>query len=667
MVERRFQEAVACWNAGRPFEAESLCAALLREFPGHLDAQRLLAQILASSSRIDAAIALRRRIAARAPSDGLNLLQLATLLQQSGERSTACALLDSVVASQPRFAAAHAARALALVGMNRDTELLASVERATALDAQGSNPVVLQTGYQLLQLGRAAAAYEVFSRLLASQPGDIRAQQACVITLIAMNRYEEALPGLTALQATRQSIDYLPGITLHAKLQCCDWTDIDAARAAVTEAVRRGERADVPLAFIVHNDSPAYQRRCAETYVAEKCVAQGKALPRPASGLTDRIRVAYLSSDLRDHAVGQLLVEVFERHDRSRFETFAFSTGYDDGSALRARIRRSFEHFVDAAAWSDRTLAERIAAAGIDILVDLGGHSLGGRMPALADKPARIQIGFLGFPGTSGARFIDYLIADRHVLPLQSREFYAEHVVYMPHTFLPTDGAPRAAARAALAAPRAAAGLPATGFVFCCFNGAHKILPEMFASWMRLLVAVPDSVLWLRDVAGAAKRNLAREAASRDVDPARILFATRTTTRTEHYARFALADLFLDTHPYNAHTTASEALGLGVPVVTLRGASFASRVAASLLEACGLGRLAVDTPEEYERLALRLARNPAELADLKTELQARRESAALFDTAGYCRDLESAYESIWARRLRGEAASTLWVGERRWE
>jgi len=671
VAEGRFQKAVACWRDGRPAEAESLCTALLRDSPGHLDAHRLLAQILASSSRIAGAIAIRRRVADLAPRDDLNLLHLASLLQLSGEHAAACALLDRVIERQPGCAAAHAARALALVGLNRDGDVLDAVQRALGLDPRGTNPIVLQTGYQLLRVGRIGTAYETFSRLLEAQPADMRVQQARVITLIGMSRYEEALPALAALQASGQPIDYLPGIVLHAKLQCCDWTDIAAARAAITAAVRRAERADVPLAFMVHNDSPADQRRCAEIYVADKCrtgqtgpAGPGpRALRRPEAAAAGRIRLAYLSADFRDHAVGQLLAGVLARHDRSRFETFAFSTGYDDGSELRRRIERSFEHFVDAAAWSDRTLAERIAAAGIDILVDLGGHSMGGRTSALADKPAPIQVGFLGFPGTSGARFIDYLIADRHVLPPRDRAHYTEQVIYMPHTYLPTDGAPAVAAGAGAGAgaQRTAAGLPANGFVFCCFNGAHKLSPEIFALWMRLLAAQPQSILWLRAVADVAKRNLAREAAKHGVDPDRILFAARTATRTEHYARFALADLFLDTHPFNAHTTASEALGVGVPVLTLRGASFASRVATSLLEACGLGRLAVETPEDYERLALRLARSPRELADLKAVLQAGRSTVPLFDTAGYCRHLESAYEQIWARRLRGEAAATLWV------
>lgn len=648
------------WQGGRPFEAQSLCEALLREHPGHLDAHRLLAQILTSSSRIAGAIAVRRRLSALAPLDEVNWLQLANLLQQSGESAAACALLDRIVERQPGFAAAHAARGLALVGLNRDHDVLEAVERALRLDPRQTHPVVLQTGYQLLQLGRIGTAYETFSRLLESQPQDTRAQQARVITLIGMNRYEEALPGLLALQASRQPIDYLPGIVLHAKLQCCDWSEIDAARAAIREAVRRGERADVPLAFMVHSDSPAEQRRCAEIYVADKCPS-GAAAPLPsAARVASRIRIAYLSGDFREHAVGQLIVGVLERHDRSRFEVFAFSTGHDDGSALRARIAGAVEHFIDAVAWSDRTLAERIAAAGIDILVDLGGHSMTGRTAALAGKPAPIQVGFLGYPGTSGARFIDYLVADPRVLRPQDQEHYTEQVIYLPHSYLPTDGAPAAAPRP----QRIEAGLPVRGFVFCCFNGAHKISPESFALWMRLLAAVPASVLWLRDVASAAKRNLTRTAAKHGVDPGRILYAPRTATRREHYARFALADLFLDTHPYNAHTTASEALGVGVPVLTLRGAGFASRVAASLLEACGLGRLAVDTPEDYERLALELARNPGELAELQASLRAARTTAPLFDTMRYCRDLESAFDHIWARSQRGEAPTTLWVEAR---
>jgi predicted O-linked N-acetylglucosamine transferase (SPINDLY family) len=307
------------------------------------------------------------------------------------------------------------------------------------------------------------------------------------------------------------------------------------------------------------------------------------------------------------------------------------------------------------AAWSDLEIAARMAELSIDIAVDLGGHSMGGRPRVLSYRPAPIQVSFLGYPGTLGADFIDYLIADPRVIPDDDRIHYSEQIIYLPDTCLPTDGPPPVTSPPT----RAAAGLPASGFVYCCFNAPHKISPGMFDVWMRLLQAVPDSVLWLRNAFATAQNNLAREAERRGVNPSRLVHAPRTETRAEHFGRFALADVFLDTHPYNAHTTAIDALGAGVPIVTMRGRTFASRVASSLLGVCDLGHLAVETLEQYEQLAIELARAPATLAATKEHLLRAR--TPLFDTARFCRHLEAAYIEVWARYVRGESPSTLWV------
>jgi len=268
-----------------------------------------------------------------------------------------------------------------------------------------------------------------------------------------------------------------------------------------------------------------------------------------------------------------------------------------------------------------------------------------------------VQVGFLGFPGTYGADFIDYLIADRHVIPEHDRTHYVEQIIYLPDSYLPTDGPPPMSTPPS----RTAAGLPARGFVYCCFNASYKISPAIFDVWMRLLNAVPDSVLWLRNPSATVKNNLAKEAERRGVDSSRLVYAPRTETRAEHFSRLALADVFLDTQPYNAHTTASDALGAGVPIITIRGKTFASRVATSLLEACDLGHLAVETAPEYEQLALELALAPHRVAALKERLLRARTSAPLFDTPRFCRHLEAAYLEIWRRHLGGEQPSPLWV------
>lgn len=560
-----------------------------------------------------------------------------------------------------------------LIGLGRYADAVDAMANAVRLDPLGAPPVALAAAYQMMQQGYVAAALTLFARIAELQPGYVPAQQGRAIALIALQRFEEALPVLALLKSSGSTIDYLPGIALHARLQCCDWSDFDAARTEMASAVRRGERADAPLSFIVHNESPADQRRCAEIYAADKCSIDAAhpapathtapaTRPHPGTRAPDgprapysRLRIAYLSSDLRDHAVGQLLAGVFESHDRSRFETYAFSTGGDE-SPLRQRIERSFEHFLDMGAAPDAAIAARMAELSIDIAVDLGGFSMSGRTRVLAHRPAPVQVAFLGFPGTSGAGFIDYIVADHHVIPTDQQTHYTEQVIYLPDTFLPAE----APVPAALPS-RAQAGLPQEGLVFCCFNAAYKITPPLFDVWLQLLNTVPGSVLWLREPCAAAKRNLSAAAARRGIDPARLIFALRTDTRAEHQARFALADLFLDTYPYNGHTTASEALGLGVPVITLGGMTFASRVAGSLLRACELPALAVQSLDAYLQKALELSASPGALADLRSHLEVCRTRSPLFNPVRFCRHLEAAYTEIWSRHRHGAPRGAVWV------
>jgi predicted O-linked N-acetylglucosamine transferase (SPINDLY family) len=373
-----------------------------------------------------------------------------------------------------------------------------------------------------------------------------------------------------------------------------------------------------------------------------------------------RLRVAYLSSDMRDHAVGQLLAGVLEAHDRDHFETYCFSSAPDDASELRRRLERGFEHFINVLGWSDRAIATRMMELAIDIAIDLGGHSSGGRTRVLSFRPAPVQISLLGFPGTLAADYVDYMIADAVVVPAEDRMHYSEQIIYLPDSFLPTDGAPT------LTPPpsRAAAGLPQDAFVYCCFHAHYKISPRLFEAWMHVLGAVPEGILWLREATDIARRNLQGEAARRGIDPGRLIFAPRSATRAEHLARFSLADVFLDTNPYNAHTTAAEALGVAVPVVTLSGTTFAGRVAASILEACDLRELVAPTLEDYESLAIDLARNASRLADLKERLRRAHASAAFFDPTRYCRHLEDALNMAWSRHLRNEPPAALTVGRR---
>src|SRR5258708_5058809 len=365
----------------------------------------------------------------------------------------------------------------------------------------------------------------------------------------------------------------------------------------------------------------------------------------------DRIRVAYLSADLRTHPVGTVMAGVFEHHDRRRFETIAISYGLEEGGEMRGRLKNAFDRFIDVRGKSDREVASLLSALEVDIAVDLTGPTASGRPGILALRPAPVQVNYLGFAGSLGADYMDYILADRIVIPEEQQRYYSENIAYLPDSYMPHDRVRRIAYETP---SRMELGLPETGFVFASFNNSYKFAAAMFDVWMRLLRAVKGSALWLPTANATAVRNLQREADARGVSPERIVFAPHLPANEDHLARLRSADLFLDTLPYNAHSTAMDALWAGLPVLTVKGDSFASRVAASLLNAAGMPDLIVESIDAYESLALDLARNPAALAMVKERLRKGRDSSALFDTARFTRNLESALGLMWERTQKAE-------------
>jgi predicted O-linked N-acetylglucosamine transferase (SPINDLY family) len=369
----------------------------------------------------------------------------------------------------------------------------------------------------------------------------------------------------------------------------------------------------------------------------------------------DKIRLAYVSPDLREHPVGHLMAGVFEHHDKSRFELTAISLGIDDKSRLRGRMLKAFDRFVDAKTMPSMQIAKLMRELEIDIAVDLGAYTADSHPEILAQRPAPIQVNYLGYCGSMGVGYMDYLIADRHVIPREHWPYYNEKIVYLPDAYLPTDGS--------IVIPdepttRAAHNLPETGLVFCAFSHDYKISPRIFAIWMRLLLKNPGSTLWLMSRNEISRRNLLAFAKDMGVDPARIVFATRVPKVEDHLARYRLADFFLDTFPYNAHTTAADALMAGIPVVTCTGDSFHSRVAGSLVTNAGLPDLVTHSLADYEALAQALAKQPERIDRMKAHLRSTRPTSALFDTATYCRNLESIYIAMW-RKSQLEAPDAL--------
>jgi predicted O-linked N-acetylglucosamine transferase (SPINDLY family) len=508
----------------------------------------------------------------------------------------------------------------------------------------------------LINRGSALIASRRFEEALASyegallvNPDSAEALNGRANGLFELKRFEESAAAYEAVLQRDPAHAYAAGNLAFAKLHCCDWRSLKEDRAIVAAAICAGKAVINPFQNLALSDDAEGQMQGARFWVADKYPASRRPLWTGERYAHDKIRVAYLSADFRDHAVAHAMAGVFEHHDRTRFETIAVSWGAQDASAMRARLAAAFDTFLDVEGESDTEAARRLRDMQIDIGVDLMGFTGECRPGILAARPAPTQVNYLGFPGTMAAPYMDYLIADRIAIPESEQRHYGETIMYLPDTYLPLDASRGIANRPG----RREAGLPETGFVFASFNNSYKFSPELFDIWMRLLHAVEGSVLWLSTPNPAAARNLMREAESRGGAAGRLIFAPFLARSDEHLARVGLADLFLDTLPYNAHATCADALLAGLPVLTCKGGTFAGRVAASLLNAAGLPELATESLADYEALALRLAREPARLAGLRAKLAASRATHPLFDTARFTRHLEAAYVQMWERSRRG--------------
>ena len=505
----------------------------------------------------------------------------------------------------------------------------------------------------LLELGRSAEALPYYDRALGLSPRDPNTLYNRASALRELKRYEESARSFAELLRVAPDHDYALGNLFHLRMDCCDWSDHSSLSERLYAALAKDRRVINPLSLLLY-DSPELQISCARTYVEEQCAEDeslGPCIVRVGTAGERRLRVAYVSADFCEHPVSQLLVGVLERHDRESFEVIGVSLRGGDGGLFERRVRGAFDRFVEVTDRTDREVAQLLRDMEVDISVDLMGFTQAMRLGISAYRCAPVQVNYLGYAGTSGAPYMDYLLADEVVIPAAQDKHYVEQIVRLPDCYLPNDDR----REIGVVPTRGAANLPEDAFVFCAFTSAHKINPTVFDVWMRLLKAVPGSVLWLRSTSAEAHGNLKKEAQARGVEPQRLLFAPHVTSMAAHLARHSLADLYLDTSPYNAHSTTCDALWSGVPVLTCRGESFASRVAASALTAVGLPELITGSLLEYERKALELALEPSLLQDLRKKLARQRVASPLFDTARYCRHLESAYRWMHERAQQGAA------------
>jgi predicted O-linked N-acetylglucosamine transferase (SPINDLY family) len=571
-------------------------------------------------------------------------------LHRAGEHDKAERLYRDILRADPaNYEALH--RLAFLSGQRgRWEDAQSLMARVIELNPRAPDALFLR-GAALQKLDRHDEAVACFDRALALAPGMAEVRLNRAASLYRLRRYEEAGDEYSRLLEIAPDYPFGRGNRLFCRLQCCDWRSLDTDATAIIADMRAGKRVIAPFDAKALLQSAEDELGCARIWAVDQYA--GPTAPRSAlRSHQSALRIAYVSADFREGPLATLMTGVFERHDRNRIETIGVSLGADDNSTARRRFEQAFHHFIDASANSDAEIASQLRTVGVDIAVDLMGFTEAGRPGLFKHRPAPIQVGYLGYPGTVGGDWLDYLIADRIVIPDEQRRFYAERIVDLPGTFLPRDTSCKPSA---VNVSRADEGLPEQGFVFACFNNAYKLNPVMFDIWERLLRAVEGSVLWLSEPNRVAKENLLREAQARGIAPDRLVFARFKTAPEEHLARVRLADLFLDTLPYNAHTTASDALWVGLPVLTCTGGTFAGRVAASLLDALGLPEMVTTTLADYEALALKLARDRSTLAAITEKLRGNGDTSGAFDTERFTRHLEAAYLHMWERAQRGLA------------
>ena len=557
------------------------------------------------------------------PSHKEALVNIGAAFKNLKEFDNAILYADKAIQIDPHYAEAWLNRGVALKELKQNIEALASYEKALDI-----NP-----GYLDGLINKGALLAE-------------------------LKRYEEALNAYQQALTLDPEKDYLYGLSVYIKTMLCDWSHYGQQLLHIQTKLTQDKKVAVPFSLLALLDDEGDHFKAAKLFASDKFPESAILGPISKRPSDKKIRIGYFSADFRNHPVASLIAELFELHDRNQFEIIGFSLGSDDADDMRLRLKGSFDQFIDICNQSDQEVAQLARDLKIDIAIDLGGYTQDCRTGIFAYRAAPIQVNYLGYPGTMGAPYIDYIIADRTIIPEANQQYYSEKVIYLPHTYQANDRKRKIADKLL---KRADFDLPEQGFIFCCFNNNFKLTPSTLDSWARILKAVNGSVLWLYEGNEKTKLNLIKEFANRDLAPERLIFAKRVPP-DEHLARYQLADLFMDTLPYNAHTTMSDALWAGTPVLTLTGNSFAGRVATSLLEAIEMPELITKTLQEYEDKAINLAKNPHELVQLKKKLQAKRDTTPLFNTPLFTKHIEAAYIAMYQRYQQDLAPETLMVG-----
>ncbi len=555
---------------------------------------------------------------------------------------------DKAIILNPDYVEAYNSRGVCNAELHHYDEALRDYNRAVNL-APLSSEIYNNRGNTYKDLQLYKEAIKDYNKAIKIQPNFSQVYNNRGICYSEIGYYQKALPDFEKAYELNKRIKYLKGRIYYTKMRLCDWKGINKIYENIRKGIINNELCIVPFSFVVSSDSLFLSKKVAELYVKDKHPLIHQTPLKPTHIIKKKINIGYFSADFHDHATMYLLRKVFEVHDRTKFNIILYSFGLNSDDNYRKDVIRNCYRFNDVRLMSDKDVALLAREQNIDIAIDLKGYTKGYRAGIFAYRAAPIQVSYLGYPGTMGAKYIDYIIADKTVIPEASQKYYSENIVYMPNSYQANDSMREISEHIYT---RKELGLPDNGFVFCCFNNNYKYTEEIFYVWMKIIQSVPDSVLWLYVRNAEAKNNLIYEAKRHGVNANKILFADYLPLK-DHLSRLKCADMFLDTYPCNAHTTASDALWAGLPVLTIQGETFASRVASSLLTAIGMPELITRTPEAYESLAIELGTNSKKLKKLKKRLKRNRLTTALFDTERYTRHLEQAYTEIYQRYQQG--------------
>jgi predicted O-linked N-acetylglucosamine transferase (SPINDLY family) len=667
-----YQQGLAFHRQGLIDKAKQAYQQAIKHNPRHAPALHTLGVLASQANDPTSGLQLIAQALSVEPQNSVFLTNASTALLSLKRYDEALALCEQALATKPDHFSALRNQGVALAGLLRHQEAIDSFDKALNINpnfgeiyilrasafcelkayseavATADRVLALQPDFFEAHMSKANAltaamryeqACEAYDKALALQPEHAMAWFLRAAALERARRYTEAIQSYARAMAIDPQLPFVSGTLLHAKMLCCDWSDLQSLYLSVKAQVAQNKPAIYPFGYQAICDDEASLQACAQFVTQDKYPPQASAYVHPAWPPHTKIRLGYLCGEFREQATSILMTEVWERHDKDQFEIFAFDNGWDDKSPRRARIEKAFDHIINISLMQDLEVAELIHNHQIDILINLNVFFGRDRNQVFALRPSPIQVNYLGFPGTMGAPYMDYLIADDTVIPPSSQEHYTENVVRLPGCYQPNDAQRVISTRTFT---RQELGLPTEGFVFCCFNNNYKITPTTFDVWMRILQQVPGSVLWLLKDTPDAALNLQREAAQRGVDPQRLVFAERMPN-AEHLARHRMADLFLDTWPYNAHTTASDALWAGLPLLTLQGHTFPGRVANSLLRNLQLLELITEEVQAYEAMAVRLATNPDLLSVLRSRLNAVKHDSAPFKPAQHAKELEALF------------------------